>query len=184
MSQATMLAGGMAVGFAGQIADSCEPDIVSGFNEATTQIPFGYGLRQGAAERQYVLPTGFSTTFELVGLAVHSYDHAPAGTADPAGAFTGDLGGSGLLQYASMDVARKGRFWVPVEQAVRIQDRAWVRGIATGTLTPGIWNGTNLGGSYHVDATRQAVFRTASFTSADGVTLIAVVEVDFTNRAA
>jgi hypothetical protein len=182
-----MFAGGMAPGFAGQIADGSSPDIVSGVNQDATQLPFGFGVRQGSSggsERFYSLPTGFSTVFELSGLVVHSYDHAPAGAATSDGVFGGDLGGSGLLQYSAFEVGRKGRFLVPVEQAVRNGERAWCRGIGTGALTPGSWVGTNLGGSYHVDCTRQTVFRSASFTAADGTTLVAVLEVDFTNKAA
>jgi hypothetical protein len=186
MSQPTMFAGGALSGFAGQIADDGDVEIVSGVNQDAVQMPFGFGVRQGSSgssERFYSLATGFSTTFELSGLVVHSYDHAPAGAATSDGVFGGDLGASGLLQNAAFEVGREGRYWVPVEQAVRNGDRAWCRGIGTGALTAGVWNGTNLGGSYHVDCTRQAIFRSASVTAADGTTLIAVLECDFTNRA-
>jgi hypothetical protein len=186
MSQTSFSAGGAAPGFAGQLADDSEAEIVSGVNQDATQMPFGFGVRQGSSggsDRFYSLATGFSTTFEVSGLVVHSYDHAQAGAATSDGVFGGDLGASGLLQNAAFEVLREGRVFAPVEQAVRNGDRAWCRGIGTGALTPGIWNGTNLGGSYHVDCTRQAVFRSASVTAADGTTLIAVLEVDFTNRA-
>jgi hypothetical protein len=186
MSQTSVLAGGQPIGFPGQIADDCEPDIVSGFNQDAAQMPFGFGVRQGSSgslERMYSLPTGFSTVHELAGLVVHNFDHAPAGVADSAGVFQGDLGASGLVQFAATEIGRKGRFLVPVEQAVRNNERAWCRGIGTGALTPGVWAGTNLGGSYHIDCTRQAVFRSASATAADGSGLVAVLEVDFTNKA-
>jgi hypothetical protein len=186
MSQTTISDSGAAAAFAGQIADDSDPDLVSGFNQDAAQLPFGYGVRKGSSgshEKFYSLATGFSTVLELAGLVVHSYDHAPAGAATSDGNYGGDMGASGLLQNSAFEVGRKGRFWVPVEQAVRNGDRAHCRGVATGNLTAGIWNGTNLAGSYHVDCTRQAVFRSASFTAADGSTLVAVLECDFTNRA-
>lgn len=191
MSQTTVSAGGQAIGVAGQKADSGDCDVVSGFNmESSAQIPFGFGLRNATASGAdaYLLPTGFSNVIAIDGLSVFSYNHVRAGAADAAGAFGGDLGASGLLPKASLQVARKGRFLVPVEAAVSVNDRAWCRGIGTGAFTPGIWRGAALnaagplGASYHIDCTRQAVFRTASYTAADGTTLVAVLEVDFTSR--
>jgi hypothetical protein len=189
MSQTSVPAAGQPIGFAGQLADNSDSDIVSGVNEDTAQMPFGFGVRQASSgtsaayERFYSLPTGFSTVYPIQGVVLHGYDHAPAGAADSAGRYAGDLGASGLLQNSSFDLLRKGRVLVPVEQAVRVNDRAWCRGIATGALSVGMWVGTDLGASYHVDCTRQAVFRSASYTAADGTTLVAVLECDFTNRA-
>ncbi len=189
MSQTSVPAAGQAIGFAGQLADDSDPDLVSGFNQDAAQLPFGFGVRQGSSgtssayEKMYSLPTGFSTVMPIVGAVVHSYDHSPAGAADTAGNFAGDLGASGLLVNSPFELLRKGRLLVPVEQAVRVNDPAWCRGIGTGALSPGSWVGTSLGGSYHVDCTRQAVFRSASYTAADGTTLVAVLECDFTNKA-
>ena len=99
MSQTTVPAGGMALGVAGQIADSGEGiDIVSGFSqEAVNQIPFGYGLMKGPNPDGYQLPTGASGTVEIVGLSVFSLFHNRAGTVDSAGNFSGDMGASGLI---------------------------------------------------------------------------------------
>lgn len=197
MSQTTVNAGGQAIGVAGQLADSGDHDIVSGFNKDTSQFPFGFGARvqPGSAGDAYLLATGFSGLspgLEVAGVNLYGLNHHRAGSLDAAG-YQGDMGASGLLPNASMQVLRKGRVLVPVEIAVVAGDRAWCRGVATGSsgsaAWQGIWSGTgyNLvndgaGSSYMIDCRRQGVFRTASYTAADGTTKVAVLEVDFTNR--
>lgn len=187
MAQLTVSAGGMSIGIPGQIADSGPHDIVSGFNEGTAQIPFGYGLRQGSVADFYQLATGFSNVSQIVGLSVYDYCHVRSSNVDPLGKSSGDLGASGLVQNAGLQVARKGRYLVPVEASPAVNDRAWCRGVATGSLTAGVWRGAAagsapLGASYHVDCTSQGVFRSVALTAADGTTLVAVLEVDFTNK--
>ena len=187
MSQTTVSAGGQSIGVAGQLADSMEGrDIVSGFNrEAAAQIPFGFGLmkKTGGLAEEYVLPSGPSGTAVIVGLSVFNYTHARAGTVDPAGNFSGDMGASGLLPGSSLQVLRTGRALVPVETTVQPEDRAFCRTVATGALSVGAWGGTNLGGSYMRDCTTQGVFRSATFTAADGVTKVAILEVNFGIKA-
>ena len=189
MSQTSVSAAGQGNAIAGQLADVSEPhDVVSGVNEATPQIPFGYGLRDGTNERGYILATGFSGVVPVKGVALHGLNHVAAGPADPNGNFQGDLGGSGLLQYASLDVLRKGPVWLPVENTITKGMRGWCRGVATGAQGVGVWAGAAydaagpLGASYHVDCTKQVEFRSASITSADGTTVIALADVDFLNK--
>ena len=186
MSQTSVTAAGMAIGVAGQIADSMEGrDVVSGFSqEATAQIPFGYGLMKGVTPDGYVLPTGASGTMEVVGLSVFSTSHSRAGNPDPNGLYSGDMGASGLLPKSSMQVGRRGRFLVPVESNVVNGDRAYCRTVATGALTQGSWVGTNLGGSYVRDCRAQGIFRSNTYTAADGTTKVAVLECDFTAQPA
>lgn len=186
MSQRSINAGGQAVGVAGQIIDNgMVRDIVSGVSfEPSAQIPFGYGvIRSAGQERGYILPTGASGTMAIAGLSVFDLAHARAGSADSDGNFSGDMGASGLLPRAPLQVARKGRYLVPVENNVRPGDRAFCRVTATGALTPGSWVGTNYGGSYVRDCTTQGEFVTGTQTAADGTTLVAVLEVDFTSKA-
>lgn len=185
MSQTSVTAGGMAVGIPGQKYDTGPEDVVSGFSqEASAQIPFGYGLVQSPNVADgYFLPTGVSGAMEIVGLSVFSLAHMKAGAVDAAGVYAGDLGASGLLPKAPLQVARQGRYLVPVEANVRVNDRAYCRVTATGAFTPGSWAGTNYGGSYVRDCTQQGVFRSGTFTAVDGVTKVAVLEVDFTNKA-
>lgn len=186
MSQTTVPAGGALIGVPGQIYDSGPHDIVSGFNEEAAQMPFGHGIRDGGSRDFYKLATGFSGVCPIAGINVWGANHEPAITLQN-GQVIGDLGASGLLQNASLQVGRKGRFLVPVEAAPSVGDGAWCRGVATGNLGVGLWRGAArgaagpLGASYHVDCSKQGVFRTSSFTAQDGSTLVAVLEVDFTN---
>lgn len=187
MSQTTVSAGGMAIGVAGQLADSGPHDVLSGFNDASAQMPFGFGVRASSEERGYILATGFSNVVAVDGVNLFGHNHIKIGAADAVGAYAGDLGASGLLENASLQVLRKGRVMVPVEAAVTRGQRPWCRGVATGNVSAGIWRGADLNNaplsaSYHVDCSRQGVFTTASFTAADGTTLVAVLDCDFTNR--
>ena len=199
MAQTTVSAGGQSIGVAGQIADSAEGrDIVSGFNkEATNQIPFGVGVRvqPGSNGDGFLLASGFSggaPGMEVAGINVFSYNHFKQGAADPLGNYAGDLGGSGLLPNAGMQIGREGRWLVPIEIAVVVGDRAWCRGVPTGSSSSanaqGFWAGTGYnaagaGSSYMIDCTRQGVFRSGTYTAADGVTKVAILEVDFTNKS-
>lgn len=199
MSQTTVSAGGQSIGVAGQIADSQDgTDIVSGFNmEATAQMPMGFGVRvqPGSNGDGFLLATGFSGLgpgTEIAGVNAFSYNHQRAGVADSAGTFAGDMGASGLLPKAGLQVLRRGRIIAPVEINVVAGDRAWCRGIATGSSSSagmvGIWSGTGYnvagaGSSYMVDCRTQAVFRSGTYTAADGTTKVAILEVNFTNRA-
>lgn len=186
MSQTTISAGGQARGNAGDLADSGPKEVVSGVNENTAQMPFGFGVRDGSAEKFYKLATGFSGSVPVTGVLMRRANYQPRITL-PNGQTVGDQGASGLHQYAPLNVLRRGRIIVPVESAVTLGHGAWCRGIATGAQTEGSWLGAArgaagpLGASYHVDCSKQAVFRSASFTAADGTTTVAVLEVDFTN---
>lgn len=184
--QTTVSAGGQPIGVAGQIADSSDVrDIVSGFSqEASNQIPFGFGVMKGPTPDGYVLPSGASGTMEVVGLSVFSLYHGYAGAAASDGSNSGDMGASGLLPLASLEIGRKGRYLVPVETAVRNGDRPYCRVVSTGALSNGAWVGSNLGGSYVRDCTAQGIFRSNTYTAADGTTLVAVLEVDFTGKPA
>lgn len=187
MSQTSVLAGGAAIGVAGQLIDSMEGrDVVSGFNKDTQQIPFGYGVMKfGDVDgRGYQLPTGASGTMEVTGVNAFSYYHNRAGSADPNGNFSGDMGSSGLLPNASLQILRRGRVLVPVESTVQPGDRAFCRVVATGALSQGSWIGTNLGGSYVRDCRAQGIFRSGTYTAADGTTKVAVLEADFTSQPA
>lgn len=192
MSQTSVTAGGQGVAVAGQLGDASDYRVDSGANEGTSQMPFGFGVRDGSAERGYLLATGFSGVVPVVGVNLHGLNHAPAGAVDGNGNYQGDIGGSGLLQYSAIDVLRRGPVWLPVENTITKGMRGWCRGIATGSTglgagAVGAWAGAlpaaagPFGASYHVDCTKQVQFRSASVLAADGTTLIALAEVDFVN---
>lgn len=182
MSQRTVLPNGMAVAIAGQLADTGPHDIITGFSaESTLSIPWGFGLRKAASgnPQGHVLPTGTSGTFEIVGVNILRYDAMRQGSADADGNYAGEVGSTGLLPKAMLEVGRKGRAYVPVEVEVRDGDRAYCRigpGGASGGA--GIWGGTGISGM--IDCRKQAVFRSNTVVSADGTSRIAVLEFDFT----
>lgn len=183
MSQRTVAPNGMAVAIAGQLADTGPHDIVTGFSaEAVNQIPWGHGLRKAASgdPQGHVLPTGTSGTFEVVGLNLLRSDAMKAGSADADGNFAGEVGSVGLLPKGMLEVARKGRAWVPVEIDVRDGDRAYCRiGPNGASGLAGIWAGTGVSGM--IDCRKQAIFRSNTIVSADGTTRIATLEFDFTS---
>jgi len=128
-------------------------DIVSGFNsEATQQIPWGYGLMRGpAGQNSYVLPSGASGAMEVTGLNVFQ----PGRVLAPA---------------TPIPTATSPATWAPRASCPRAPCKSAVRGplpgprrgdgckraIAASAVSsrpgalfpPGIWGGTNLGGSY------------------------------------
>lgn len=191
MSQTTVSAGGAAIGDAGDPADAGPKDQLSGFNGEAAQIPFGYGVAvKTLANSFYGLPTGMTNAYPVGGVFLRRANYQPQITLQN-GQTIGDLGASGIVQNAPMNVGIKGRFLVPVEVAVTRGQRAWCRGVATGSVTQGSWRAADpgavplggsvaLGASYFIDCTRAGVFRTASFTAADGTTLVAILEADFT----
>lgn len=187
MSQTTINAGGQAIGDAGDPADSHPNEFTSGFNEENVQMPFGYGVRYGSARDFYKLASGFSGVLPVQGVLVRRANYQQSITL-PNGQTVGDQGGSGLVQYAPLNVLRRGRVLVPVESTVTLGQRAWCRGVATGALSRGSWIGAAdgsapLGASYHVDCSKQAVFVSGSFTAADGSTTVAILECNFVNSA-
>lgn len=187
MSQTTVSASGQPIAVAGQLADTGEgQDIVSGFNtESTSQIPFGFGVRVNPASTGdgFLLPTGFSNVGgDVAGINVFNFNHMKLTGPDASGNYAGDLGGTGLAAKAGMQVLREGRAWVPVQDTVKPGDRAYCVGIGTGTIQPGLWAGSGYGASYHIDCTKQGVFRSTTYTAADGTTKVAILEVDFTNK--
>lgn len=191
MSQTSITAGGQRVGDPGDPADAGPKDVLSGFQADAAQMPFGFGVAVNTnAGDLYSLPTGMSNAYPVAGVLARRANYQPRIDL-PNGQTVGDLGASGLHRYAPLNVVVKGRMLVPVEAAVTRGQRAWCRGVATGSQTQGSWRGAAvgavplggsqaLGASYFLDCTKQAVFRSASYTAADGSTLVAVLECDFT----
>jgi hypothetical protein len=192
MSQTSINAGGQRVGDPGDPADAGPKEALSGINADDVQMPFGFGVAINTnSGDKYSLPTGMSNAYPVAGVLIRRANYQPR-ISLPNGQTVGDLGPSGLHQNAPLNVGIKGRFLVPVEAAVTRGQRPWCRGVATGAQTQGSWRGAAvgsvplggsvaLGASYFLDCTKQGIFRSASYTAADGSTLVAVLEVDFTN---
>ena len=95
-------------------------------NVTGSPINFGRGIAQGSTARAANLPT--ATGFVFLGVARHSHKEQDLTT--------------GVNRYVDGDtlpVIRKGRVWVPVEEAVTLTDDVYLRHTANGSDTPGGW---------------------------------------------
>jgi hypothetical protein len=105
-----------AAGFPGMKADSGEDDCRTFAQaEASAELPFGVMVAQGGTADKAILPVDANSRF--VGVVIHSHEYVP-GT---------DMGTTGLKPKVAMAVMNKGRIWVKVEEAVAVNDRAYVR---------------------------------------------------------
>lgn len=93
--------------FQGLLADSKEADILTRALDEAAGIPFGVALEPGTdPATQVALPD--ATSFDLVGVAAHRHNRDT---------FTQALD-IGIDDEDVVNVVRKGRIWVPIEQAV------------------------------------------------------------------
>lgn len=168
---------GQPAAIAGMIADSNDiTDVVSRFSEeASAEIPFGYGVVQGTATQGVKLPSGSGDI--PVGVNVFGYNHMP-GT-------IGDLGTTGLKPKAGLQVLRQGRIWVQLDQDVTTiapnTDRTYLRYSANSpNLSPGRWAKAADSG-HTIDLTKVGVFVSGAVAFADG-TKGAVASFNFVNK--
>jgi hypothetical protein len=179
MSQTSINPAGQPYAIAGLDADSGEgKDVVSWFNEGTTEVAFGCGVVQGTAEKGGKAVSGSSDV--CIGVNTFGYNHMP-GTG-------GDLGSTGLVQYAGGQAMRRGRIWVPIAvgATIAVNDRAYLlfESDAGSNTMPGVWSNANTG-SHYIDLTKVGVFRSTGQTAptaTGGGATIAILEVDFTNK--
>ena len=94
--------------FQGLIADGGPVDIITRALELAAGAPFGIALEPGTDPTLEVTPTTGSG-FVFVGVAAHSHTQEDLGTQAL------DLG---ISDNEPVNVLRKGRIWVPIEQAV------------------------------------------------------------------
>lgn len=167
MAVQTTYGGTMTARIAGQLADSGFHDIVAMFNrEDSAQMSFGRAVKFGSTTdtTSAVLPT--AETDIVAGIVIFSYEYAPGL----------DLGDDGILPDRPIQVLRKGRVIVELEDAVTIGQRGWVRAVATGDeLLGGVLPADD--GTDTIDCTNQIVFLESGATGD-----LVMVEVDFTNR--
>ncbi len=107
----------MAAGLAGQIADIGPTDIMTHINEHGGVIPFGAFVTKGSGEGLAVLPDATGEVTGLAGLGVTVRSHTQPQDA-------------GYADEDVMPVMKKGRVWVPVEDAVVAESAAFVRFVA------------------------------------------------------
>lgn len=89
--------------------------------EASAQIAFGTFVARGTNERGVIQPDGATDAAKVCGIALHSHDYAKAldGTTS-----TGDLGSTGILPKAKVNVLRRGRVYMVSEQDLSRGDRS------------------------------------------------------------
>lgn len=161
MSQITIPAVPMTVGFAGMKSDNGDDDIKSYVQaESSAEMPPGVMLMKGTGDRDAKLPD--AETALLIGVLGHTMSWAPS-----------ELGSTGVKPKASLPVVREGRRFVITEDAVVPGQRAYVRFAGTGQK--GAFRGTAVVGET-IDVTGQVAF----LTTADAGALVEV-EIDMKN---
>lgn len=99
-------------------------DVVTYANgEATLNLDFGLAVMQGTTDKTAKAPTGLAPILGVI-LHSHVYDNGPNGQLVTGGAQPG------LKPGAHMGIMNKGRVWVKVEEAVLVNDPAFVRVLA------------------------------------------------------
>lgn len=165
---------GQAEGFPGTWADNYEAqDSMSGFNQDVVAIPFGNGVVKADNVKGVKNPVANNDVVE--GICMHSYAHAPG--------LYGDLDAAGILPKWGVNVGRRGRARVAVDDGIvailPFTDRASLRWEADGAgkLVVGRW--TNVAPDAHtIDCTKQVQFVGPLLVAPDG-TKYAVVEFNF-----
>lgn len=117
MSQTSVPALAMTVGVPGQLYQpNPEALIDSGHNEeASNAMGFGIVVGRGTEVDGYIQTAGATDAAKACGILLHS--HAYAKSTDGTTA-TGDLVATGVLPDGKLNILRKGRVYVTVEQDV------------------------------------------------------------------
>lgn len=168
MAVQTSYAQSMTAAFAGMLADNGANDCIAMTNdEASAEIAFGRAVMFGSTTNANSAKLPTSENAVIAGIVVHSHSYAQ----------TTELGTTGVKVGGVLNVLRKGRIWVTVEDAVVPGDRLWVRGVAGGDpeFLGGVLPADD--STDTVDCTGQGQFLTAAAAGA-----LAVLEVDFTGK--
>jgi len=111
--------------FAGLLADLNDYDSVSALLEGGAAIPFGVGLKRGASDDGYVLPSAAGDI--VTGIAIHTHARDTIG-------FANLQSDAGVKPGQMFTLLRRGSINVKVEETVAAGDQVFVR-IAAGTGT-------------------------------------------------
>lgn len=165
----TSYSASFTAGFSGQLYGTDGHEMIAMRNdEASAEIAFGRAVKFNSTSDGTSAKLPASESDKIAGIVVHSHRYLP----------TTELGTTGLKPNVVMNVLRRGKILVTVEDAVQVGDRLWVRAVAGGD--PEFLGGLCVAddSTDTVDCTNQGVFLTAA--SAGG---LAVLDVDFTNDA-
>lgn len=165
MSVQTSYLTAFATAYAGMLGDANPISTTNKVNsEASAEIPFGSGVKQGVADGAALFPTVQASV--IIGIVMHSHAYEQ-GT---------ELGDTGLKVGVQMSILMKGTIWLLVEEAVVAGDRGFCRRTAGGGEQLGAWR-KSADSTDCVDCTKQVRF----LTSADAAGF-ALADVDFTNE--
>lgn len=184
MAQTSINPIGQPAAVAGLVADNeIDCDFIAGFSEnESASIPFGTVVKQGTAPQGVLSPSSSEDVF--VGVLAQDFTHAPGEFGDI------DTAGVGIVPEGQCKILRKGRIWTVVDAGTDAPasinprvDRPYVRYAAHtnyGSVVGAVSNASDV--DYNTDMTRCGVFMSPLALAADGVTPIAIVDWDFTNR--
>jgi hypothetical protein len=157
----------LPIGFAGQLADTLDNDVLSYVSaEVSLEMPFGIMVAKGTGDFDGILPVSSGSVPVGVLVHAHVYDNGP----------NGELGTLGLKPKTALNILRRGRIYVLVEEAVVALDRAYIRyaagsgGSQLGTFRKSADSATAL------DVTKKCQYLTSA--SAGG---LALLDVDMLN---
>lgn len=166
---------------AGMIADNRSVDLLSAFSgEASAKILFGMGLINAGTERVFKLPSGSGDIF--AGIVVWDLAHQP----DTGGYDLVSGASGGILPKGGFELMREGRIWVVVDGSISsitpYSDRGHLRYSTNGagTIVGSFLNAADSG--HTIDLTKAIQFVSPLITAADGVTKIAMVDVEAVNK--
>jgi hypothetical protein len=175
--QTTIPRSGQPRAIAGMIADNRAVDLVSAFSgEASAVIPFGFGLINAGTERVFKLPSGGGDKF--AGISVWDMAHQP----DTGGFDLVSGAAGGIKPKGGFELCREGRIWVVVDGSIvtitPYTDRGFLRHTANGagTIVGSFLNAADGGNT--IDLSKLVQFVSPLTTAADGVTKIALIEVE------
>ena len=165
MSVQTTYVDGLVNGRLGQLADSSPSDVATAKNaEGSASIPFGVMVAKGTLDGDAELVAAVADHFLGVTLFSHAYGDSDLNTDRDE-----------MAVGAAMNILRKGRVLVAVEEAVVAGGDVRVRHVA-GTGALGGFRTTAVAGET-LDCSAFCVWRTSA-----AITKLAVLEVDLTNE--
>ncbi len=148
-----------AVAFPGMLGEGGKEFSISRANEDAVAIGAGRPVVVGTdPETQAALPSSAGETFLGITTAKHGRERLDL------------VGAASFRQNENMEIVRKGRVWVTVEEAVVYGDPVFFRHTDNGPLLAGGWRNDTAAGE--ADAVPEAIF--ASTAAIDTVALIEI----------
>jgi hypothetical protein len=157
--------------FAGMLADGSDNEVSSYVQaEASAEVAFGRMVKHGTLDTDALILT--AGTNKLAGIVTHAHNYAK----------DTELGSTGLKPKAQLNILRKGRVWVAVEEAVAVGGAVRVRHTASGGNTAVGGFATTAEAAKTMDISKFARYLTS--TTAAGFALLEIDMVGASQAAA